>query len=118
MSVATIEKTGAIVPGEVLVGGVSFADRLNSGETITGTPTAAVTQLSGATDADGIATSAVAANSASVTIDGETVVTGEGVLFTVTAASDAARGATYQILITAVTTEDQTIKERVKVAIL
>ena len=118
MSKPTIEKAGEIVPGEVLVGGVSFADRLNSGETITGTPTAAVTQLSGATDADGIATSAVAANSASVTIDGNTVATGEGVLFTVTSQSNAARGAKYQILVTATTTEDQTLKERVTVVIL
>lgn len=118
MSTATIQKTGTIVPSEAIIGGVSFADRLNAGETITGTPTAVVSQLSGASDADGIATSAVAANTAEATIDGNTVAIGEGVMFTITAAADAAQGAAYQVLVTAVTTEGQTLKERVKVVIL
>jgi hypothetical protein len=114
----TIAKIGEIVPGSIRVGGVSFADQLNTDETITGTPTAVVSQLRGATDADGIATSSVAANTATATVDGQSVAIGEAVMFTITAAADAVRGAEYQILVTATTTEGQTLKERVKVVIL
>ena len=117
MSAATIAKTGEIVAGEVLSGGVSFADRLASGETITGATTATVTQIVGATDADGITTSAVAANDATVTIDGTSVVTGEAVIFTVTAAADAVSGCVYQVLVSAATA-GQTLKERVNVTII
>ena len=117
MSDTTIPKAGEIAPGEVLIGGVSFASRLESSETITGTPTAIVAQLYGATDADGIATSSVAKNSATVTIDGASVAIGKGVMFTVTADSNAVAGSTYQVTVTA-TTASQTLIERVNITIV
>jgi hypothetical protein len=118
MSAPTIQEIGLAAPGEVQVAAIDFTDRLDSDETLSGTPTAVVSQVSGATDADGISTSSVAANTGIAEIDGEDVAIGKAVMFTVTCASDAASGSTYQILVTASTTEGQTLKERVRVRVL
>jgi hypothetical protein len=113
----TIHKQGGIVPGESLPGRVSFADRLDSGDTLS-SPTVTATQVAGTTDADGIALSGAAVNTGVVTINSESVAIGKGVVFVVTAASDAVPGAAWEITVSASGSDSRTRKEITKVVIL
>lgn len=77
---------------EVRNAAVNFQGKLDSGELLTGTPTAT---------ASGITTSNVAVNTAELTIDGVTVAIGQAVQFRV---SGGTAGTTYTITVEATTT--------------
>ena len=113
----TIQKAGGILPGEVIPGRVSFADRLDSGDTLS-SPSVSATQVKGTTDADGITVSGAVVNTGIVSIEGNSVAIGEAVVFVVTAASNAVSGAAWEITVSATGTGSLTLKEVVKVVIL
>lgn len=88
--------------GDVDKGAVDFSPYLDSGETITGTPTVADNDSTGH-----LTISGVAANASALTILGRTVAIGNAVQFTV---SGQHAGTTYNLLVTAVTTASRTKK--------
>lgn len=79
--------------------GVSLSGCLESGETITGTPTVTAAP-------SGLTISGQSVNAAIVEIEGVNVPIGEAVLFAVAGGTDATK---YTITVTAVTSEGQTI---------
>ena len=86
--------------GDVEKGAVSFADVLDAGETLTGTPV--VTEV-GTTD---LTLGGKAVSSAALTILGETVAIAEAVQFTV---SGQKVGILYTLSVTATTTASRTL---------
>lgn len=91
---------GSITADETRKLSVSFVNRLDSGETLTGTPTVTVSP-SGPT----LGTTAI--NGSSITVNGRTATAGQAIQFTIT---DCTAGSTYQLTVTASTTADQVLQ--------
>ena len=94
-----LQQRPMISVGDVEKGAVSFADKLDTGETLTGTPT--VTEVSTAD----LTLGSKAVSTTSLTILGETVAAAEAVQFTV---SGQKAGTLYTISVTASTTASRT----------
>jgi hypothetical protein len=94
-----LQQRPVVSQGDIEKGAVSFADWLDPGETLTGTPL--VTEV-GTTD---LTLGGKAVSSASLTILGETVAAGGAVQFTV---SGQKAGTLYTISVTASTTASRT----------
>lgn len=92
------------LPGEVLNAAIDMRERLESGESITGTPTV------DATPSAGITIDNVAVNGSSRVINGKSVPAGKAVTFRVAAGT---AGTTYALTVEAVTNASpaQTIQE-------
>jgi hypothetical protein len=95
-----LQQRPLISVGDVEKGAVSFADKLDSGETLTGTPT--VTEVT-TTD---LTLAGKAVSTTSLTILGETVAAGEAVQFTVSGQQAAT---IYTISVSATTTASRTL---------
>lgn len=117
MSRPTTQKIADILPGETLVLGWDFRSRMATAELVTGTPTITRTKVKGGGVLAGLTLTGVASNAAETAIDGQTVPVGQGVVGTMTAASEAVSGTLYLLELTAVTTEGQTLKERALVEV-
>ena len=90
MSAITAPQTHVKTASEVRTGAVSFDGKLETGETLTGTPTCTVTPASGAPTVDN-----VAVTTAEKTINGDAVATGRALTFRATGGT---AGATYNLL--------------------
>lgn len=91
---------GSITADETRKLSVSFANRLESGETLTGTPTVTVSPTGPTLGSPSI-------NASSLTINGRTNTAGQAIQFTIT---DCTSGQTYQLTVTASTTADQVLQ--------
>lgn len=99
----TIRKSSV---GETLTAEVDYTDRLDSDETLSGTPTIA---SSGA----GLTVSSPAVNAAALTILGTSVAIGKAVTFTAVAVT----AGLYTVTVTVGTSQSQTLVRAVKVRI-
>ena len=96
----TAPQIGVITPDETRNVSVSFINRLDSGELLTGTPTVTASP-SGPT----ISTPVV--NDSTLTINGRSHLAGQAVRFSI---ADCTSGETYQLTVTANTTGDQVLQ--------
>ena len=96
---------------EIRLASVDFQDKLDSGELLTGTPTAAEVTTSDLT------LDTVAVNTAALTVNGRSVAIGQGVQFRIQSGT---AGTTYTILLTATTDSNpaQTFKELVRIRVV
>lgn len=101
MSEKTAPEVPTFAPGEVRNGSVSFANWLDSGETLSGTPTVAEVTTTDLT----ITNKAV--STAALTINDKSVALGQAVQFTFT--GQLATRASYTIQITTVSSGSQTM---------
>lgn len=102
MSIQAIGRTEKTI-AEVRNGALSFAGKLDSGETLTGTPTYTVSPSSGLGTVD-----TLAVNLAAIAINGETVAIGEAVTYRV--AADGTTPGVYQVRIRCATSTGQTLE--------
>ena len=98
MTTLTIKNIGVKSPNETRLVGVSFSGCLDSGETLTGTPTVTCT---------GLTLGSKQVSSTALTIDGVSVPSAEAVTFTVAAGT---AGTKYTITIVVGTTAGQTLE--------
>lgn len=100
MTTLTIKNIGVKSPNETRLVGVSFSGCLDSGETLTGTPT-----VTGSPS--GLTLASKQVSSTALTIDGVSVPSAEAVTFTVAAGT---AGTKYTITIVVGTTAGQTLE--------
>jgi hypothetical protein len=98
-----------IATGEVRNVAVDFSGKLDSGETLSGTPTTSEI------DTNDLSFSGQQVSTGALTIVGETVATGLAVQFTVDA-STALAGKIYRVMVTCATSASQTVKGIVTLA--
>lgn len=86
-----------IVAGSIDTGAVDFTDQLDAA-TLSGTPTATVTQTHGTTDLTPLAVDTLSRNSGEITVNGRTVAADKGVTYRIDA-SAAVAGDRYDVVI-------------------